>query len=42
MTILKTTRLPFAAYLHCKRLLDFVSCETSDNATVEFIFNDPI
>ncbi len=40
MNTFKTTRLPFAAYLHCQRLLEFQGCEVVDEKTVSFTFAD--
>jgi hypothetical protein len=40
-TVFKTTRLPFAAYLHCQQLLPFRGCEAVDKDTACFSFDDP-
>ena len=40
-TVFQTTRLPFAAYLHCQQLLPFRGCESVDKDTVIFTFDDP-
>jgi len=36
-----TTRLPLAAYVHCKGLLEFASVRKSTDATAVFEFLDP-
>jgi hypothetical protein len=41
MSTFETTRLPIAAYLHCSKLLDFVSVRKVSDASAVFEFLDP-